>query len=49
MCAGWGMDKDFSLNLLSRLFEIFRLNISIYFKFFDSGIIEIYLIYNGRF
>lgn len=42
-----GMDQDFNLNLLSHLFEIFRSNMSIYYKLSDSRIIEIHLIHNG--
>lgn len=41
------VDKDFSLNLLSHLFEICGSNTSIYRKLSDSGIIEIHLIHNG--
>lgn len=42
-----GVDKDFNLNLLSHLSEIFRSNTRIYYKLSVSGIIEIHLIYNG--
>lgn len=42
-----GVDKDFSSNLLSHLFEIFRSNTSIYGNRSDSGIIEIHLVQMG--
>lgn len=46
MCEA-GLDKDFSCNVLSHLFEMFRSNESIYPEPPESGIMEVHLEHNG--